>query len=285
MSARWLARALLALAWLVLPPLGGFARAEDEPDAGAAAASPAPVAERAGAPVADAGPPADGLAANAAPAAAVAAPAADSAPADEAQVVALLGEATHDAPESPIKIYGFADFTYGGWTRTPGQWEGILNHNLSFYVGKLNVYMDSDLGSDWKSMVEVRFMFVPDGTPALLNGNTGGPPAQLADPIASSGRYLVQASDYSDLDRPVPWGGINIERAYLEHTFSSYLKVRAGRFLTPWGIWNVDHGSPVIIGPVKPYVIGEQFFPEAQTGFELLGKRRDRRQRHAWITT
>jgi hypothetical protein len=32
-----------------------------------------------------------------------------------------------------------------------------------------------------------------------------------------------------------------------------------------------DHGSPVIIGPVKPYVIGEQFFPEAQTGFEVLG--------------
>ncbi len=271
MSARWLARGLLALAWLVLAPLSGIARAEDDPDAGAAAASTAPVAAPVGAPVADASPAADGLAAEAAPAPAAAAPAADTAPADEAQVVALLGEATHEAPESPIKIYGFADFTYGGWTRTPGQWEGILNHNLSFYVGKLNVYMESDLSSDWKSMVEVRFMFVPNGTPALLNGNTGGLPAQLTDPIANSGRSMVQASDYSDLGRPVPWGGINIERAYLEHTFSSYLKVRAGRFLTPWGIWNVDHGSPVIIGPVKPYVIGEQFFPEAQTGFEALG--------------
>jgi hypothetical protein len=267
-TARWIARGVLALALL---SLGGMARAEDDADGGALAPSlPPSPAEMAAPPGADAGVAADVAAAPAA-AAAEAAPAADSAPADDAQVAALLGDPARETAESAIKLYGFADFTYGGWLRTPGQWEGILNHNLSFYVGKLNVYMDSDLGSDWKSMVEVRFMFVPNGTPALLNGSTTGLPSQLADPIANSGRYMVQASDYSDLGRPVSWGGINIERAYLEHTFSSYLKVRAGRFLTPWGIWNVDHGSPVIIGPVKPYVIGEQFFPEAQTGFEALG--------------
>ena len=268
MTARWIARGVLALL-----SLGGIARAEEDPDAGELAPSlPAapPLPATVAPPVADGGAPADGAAAAVAPAAAVVPPA-DFAPPDDAQVAALLADPTREVTESAIKIYGFADFTYGGWLRTPGLWEGILNHNLSFYVGKLNVYMDSDLGSDWKSMVEVRFMFVPNGTPALLNGNTTGLPSQLQDPIANSGRYMVQASDYSDLGRPVSWGGINIERAYLEHTFSSYLKVRAGRFLTPWGIWNVDHGSPVIIGPVKPYVIGEQFFPEAQTGFEALG--------------
>jgi cell division septation protein DedD len=199
-----------------------------------------------------------------------AAPAADDTAAD-AQVAAILADQTRDSGESAIKIYGFADFSLYGWTRTPGQWAGVLNDKLSFAVGKLNVYMDTDIATDWKSMVEVRFMFVPQGTETLLNGSAGGIPSTIADPLANSGRYMVPASDYSDVGRPVPWGAINIERAYLEHTFSSYLRLRAGRFLTPWGIWNVDHGSPVIIGPVKPYVIGEQFFPEAQTGFELLG--------------
>jgi hypothetical protein len=190
---------------------------------------------------------------------------------DDAQVAAILAEPGRETGEPAMKLYGFADFTVGGWTRTPGQWAGILNDQLSFYVGKLNVYMDTDLGSDWKSMVEVRFMFLPNGTPALLNGSNVGLPPELADPVNYSGHTQVKAADYSDVGRPVSWGGINIERAYLEHTFSSYLRLRVGRILTPWGIWNVDHGSPVIIGPVRPYVIGEQFFPEAQTGFELLG--------------
>jgi hypothetical protein len=190
----------------------------------------------------------------------------------DAQVAAILANPGYEASESSIKFYGFADFTVGGWTRTPGQWSGILNDKVGFSLGRLNLYMDADIASDWKSMVEVRFMFVPNGSDVLLNNNTGGgiPPA-LSDPLANPGRYQVTAADYSDLDRAVPWGGVNIERAYLEHTVSSHLRVRAGRVLTPWGIWNVDHGSPVIIVPIKPYVIGEQFFPEAQTGFELLG--------------
>ena len=203
-------------------------------------------------------------------------PAAETTPAveavDDAQVAAILADPGRETGEPAMKLYGFADFTYGGWSRTPGQWTGLLNNNLSFYVGKLNLYMDTDIARDWKSMIEVRFMFLPNGTPALVNGSSAGTiPAQLADPLASPGRYTVEASDYSDANRPVSWGGINIERAYLEHTFSSYLRLRGGRFLTPWGIWNVDHGSPVIIGPLRPYVIGEQFFPEAQTGLELLG--------------
>jgi hypothetical protein len=33
----------------------------------------------------------------------------------------------------------------------------------------------------------------------------------------------------------------------------------------------MDHGSPTIVGTSRPYIIGEQFIPEHQTGLDLFG--------------
>jgi hypothetical protein len=87
------------------------------------------------------------------------------------------------------------------------------------------------------------------------------------------GTPQTAVQDYADFDRlSMKWGAIEIERAYLDYTPWRFLTIRAGSFLTPYGIWNVDHGSPTFIPVQRPYVIGQGLIPERQTGFELFGR-------------
>jgi hypothetical protein len=181
---------------------------------------------------------------------------------DAAKIAELIGQDGAAAAEPSLKFYGFADFNTTQLIQLSAKWKAVVPEELSLYLGRLNVYMEGNIAQNWKSLVEVRYMFLPNGATT-----TDG----LTDPIANTGRFNGIAADYADLGRPIAWGGISIQRAYLEHNFTNFLSVRVGRFLTPWGIWNVDHGSPVIIGPSKPYIIGESLFPEAQTGFDAFG--------------
>lgn len=186
---------------------------------------------------------------------------------DAAKLADFLAQDTATSGQPSLNIYGFADFNYNRWLGLTEKWQNQFPEKGSFSVGRLNVYLDGNIAQDWKSLIEVRYLFVPNGA---LPPN-GSMPTGVSDPVANSGRFNGLIADYTEYGRPIEWNGINVQRAYLEHTFTNYLSVRFGHFLTPWGIWNVDHGSPVIIGTTKPYVIEEAFFPEAQTGLDAFG--------------
>ena len=160
-----------------------------------------------------------------------------------------------------LEIYGFADFSY---LHLLGNKDNILKQYVapypSFYVGHLNLYLASTLGENWRSLAEVRFTYSPLGD---------------EDKQASDGSFLVQdtnAVDYAELQRTFSWGGIQIERAWVEYQPFDFLSIRGGQWLTPYGYWNDDHGSPTIIAVHKPFPIGDAFFPEHQTGLIALGK-------------
>jgi hypothetical protein len=82
----------------------------------------------------------------------------------------------------------------------------------------------------------------------------------------------TNATDYAELQRTFSWGGIDIQRAWVEYQPFDFLSIRGGQWLTPYGYWNDDHGSPAIIAVHKPFPIGDAFFPERQTGLIALGK-------------
>jgi hypothetical protein len=195
-----------------------------------------------------------------APAAAPAAPAAASASDAEAEALAAaLGSGSDDAnaavadvQEFKLNIYGFADFLYSATLND----FTLASPYSSFMVGNLNLYVGAELGSGWRTLSEVRFTYLP-------NGNV---------PLGGGTRQDTTANDPANLGQPtVKWGGIQIERAWLEYTAHPLLTIQAGQWLTPYGIWNVDHGSPVIIGVRRPFVVNAQFLPERQTGLQIYG--------------
>ena len=170
------------------------------------------------------------------------------------QIIQSQATSSDQVEHHRLDLYGFADFTY---SRFLGDSVVISPSTSTFSVGNLNLYMASELGDEWRSLVEVRFMYLPNGGQA--NANPYSPPTDTT------------VSDPTDFGRPLQWGGIHIERAWLERTFHKLLTVRVGHWLTPYGIWNVDHGSPVVIGIGRPFIVGEALFPASQTGIELYG--------------
>ena len=200
-----------------------------------------------GSPAASAQPPSESPPAEAPP---VEAPPVEAPPADDIDLAAL-GLDPAAAFDDRINIYGFADFNYQRAYFGP---RSLAPDSSNFLVGNLNVYLAKNLTPRWRSLVEVRFLFSPNGA------------------YAADGSYVSTTTpDPANQHRPIEWGGIRIERAYLEYDLHTKLTVRAGRFLSPYGIWNIDHGSPAIISTIRPYVIGEAFIPEAQTGIHLFG--------------
>ena len=151
-----------------------------------------------------------------------------------------------------LNIYGFADISWQSlrWSH-PNQ---FLLNTTSFVFGNLNIYLSKNLTPKARSLVEIRFLFAPNGSQ--------NPDGTVVD---------TSAQDLSDFQRNLQWGGIVIERGYVEYDVHPLLTIRAGHWLTPYGIWNTDHGSPAIIGTTRPFIIGEQFFPEHQTGLDAFG--------------
>lgn len=159
--------------------------------------------------------------------------------------------------DTSLHFSGFADFSVFVPIRPRGLPALVQGKRTSLYVGNINLYLSKNLSESFRTMAEVRFTYLPNGGYLLTTQEY---------PVANTTTF-----DYVERTSS-RWGSIIMQRVYLEWTLHRLLAVRGGQFLTPYGIWNVDHGSPAYIPVHRPYVILTSLFPERQTGFELFGR-------------
>ncbi len=165
-------------------------------------------------------------------------------------------EGEPQAFEPQLRVYGFADV---GLQRA---WGGLFQSGLSlsnatnFVLGNVNIYFDATPFKNWRFLTEVRFTNFPDGTEssALTSGNFARANTGVFDYTSPTGGFVT-----------VRWAGIVLERAHVDWTPSDAFNIRSGYFLTPYGVWNVDHGSPTRIMLRPPFFVSLEYFPERRT--------------------
>ena len=203
-------------------------------------------------------------AANAELAAGRAASAAD----DEAELASLLdaGESSEPSGLEEKKTLRFYGFMEAGLQKTWGSLfdTGVSQSDASnFVLGNVNLYMDAEPVPEWRSLIEVRFTTLPHGSErfTLANAQTERINTKVQDSSDATGGFLEQRLT-----------GIILERAQIEWRPTDYANLRVGYFLTPFGIYNVDHGTPARLMLRPPLFIAIGLFPERQTGVELFGR-------------
>ncbi len=184
---------------------------------------------------------------------------ADSKSSVEAQTAAELAQT-----EERLRLYGFLDFgLQKSWFPTSSGLNTVIESTSStFVLGNLNLYLDARPTERWRALTEIRFTAYPHGEfteaqPGRAFQRTNN---QVFDVNSASGGFAQTR-----------WGAIIIERAQIEYSGADWLRVRAGYWFTPYGIWNVDHGTPTLISLSVPQFVVSEAFPARQLGVDVNG--------------
>lgn len=199
---------------------------------------------------------------------------------DEAELQAILAEAKSsesggsgsagngeaaqvEAFEPSFKLYGFADMGLERFWGSSLASASLASRALTFVLGNVNVYFDAQPTPNFRFLTEVRFSLLPEQTRGLTAPSAGA--------INYTSTTVLDSTSPTAGFSPVSWSGIVLERAHIDYTFRDWFNVRAGLFLTPYGIWHVDHGTPTLISTTFPGFEQAQVFPPQQLGVELYG--------------
>ncbi len=170
-----------------------------------------------------------------------------------------------------LSFWGFSDLSFGGidFDNDHALYKVQTPSKLTFFSSGINLYAKSEMTRTLSALVETRLTYSP-------NGYASDWPAQInvgATTIQSQG-----SSNRIDTSTRGPYSqlqyrqdGLLIERAYMEWKPVDWFGARVGRFLTPFGIWNEDHGSPVLIGVDYPQFMNFNIVPIWQLGAEVFG--------------
>ncbi len=196
--------------------------------------------------------------------------------AQDAQVAAMQEQsaaATEDtsAPSRLLSFWGFSDLTFGGmlYDKPTALYKIQTPYHPTFFSSGINLYAKSEMTRTLSALVEAQLTYAPSGfvsdwPQSVMVGNT-----TIAKQGSNNRIDTTVQQPFSQLNYQL--SGIYIERAYMEWKPKDWFGVRAGKFLTPFGIWNEDHGSPVLIGIGYPQFMSYNIIPIQQLGVEAFG--------------
>ena len=166
-----------------------------------------------------------------------------------------------------LRIYGFFDVNFRYIRLTDSGLGRLLSHTDPMFVfGNLNIYFDARPSPDWRFMTEIRFLLNPTGDTVTMENALTGESYQAVNTLTADALFPFDEFHY---------GAIEIERAHVTWQHFDWLRVTVGLFLTPFGIWNVDHGSPTRVTALVPIMYATSSatsFPERQLGLKVHGQ-------------
>ncbi len=183
----------------------------------------------------------------------------------EGEAAAMEGaEDESSEMERKFSIWGFMDLTLAKfWYNEKSPYTLYLPEQSFFTMTNINLYFFSRMTQTLSAIVEIRFSFLPQGSDVEYGY------AQLPD--SAYERYdsrVVEPFTSMWMNQ----GGITIERAHLTYEPVDWLNFIVGRYITPYGIWNIDHGSTVVIPARIPYMQIREMMVLSQTGVQVYGR-------------
>ncbi|MDJ0764105.1 MAG: hypothetical protein QNJ97_14075 [Myxococcota bacterium] len=183
---------------------------------------------------------------------------------DQSELDAMQAELSEtESATRFFDMYGFFDVNFFYYQIEKGKMPyGIFTDSVSFSVSQLNLYFLSQMTETLSALIELRFTFLPQGH-------------------EKSFQMPIIGAEYNRIDTTVfdPFtndefqlGGVAIERVHLTYAPRDWFNVLVGHYLTPFGIWNVDHGSPVRLLVRHPYFMSREIIPLHQTGIQVFGR-------------
>ena len=192
---------------------------------------------------------------------------------DEMEMVSMMSM-EESSQKKVFSIYGFFDVSFFK------QWFKYNNSPLktqaapygTFLMNNINLYIKSEMTDSLEVLFETRYSFAPLGTETQLPFNA-----------FVNGTYvpgLVDEIEYERVDTTVrsastdeeyQYGSISIVRVHLDWKPRDWFNLRAGRFLTPYGIWNVEHAPTVLVSVYFPYLMDRKLVPASQMGLMAYG--------------
>ncbi len=184
---------------------------------------------------------------------------------EEVELMASLSdEESLTVDEELLRFYGFMDAGFQRiWLPKSSFYRELAPTRAStFVLGNVNLYLDAQPSDNWRALVELRVTGSPHGTETGLGG--------LGGTYERTNTTVFDTTSVTNFER-IQYAALVIERAWLEWSYNDLLQVRGGLWFTPWGIWNVDHGTPTLIALTLPFMVLEQSIPRRLTGLQVLG--------------